>query len=179
MLFYRFIFTSLLILVFGCNSREKEISSQENIKESQKFSKRTIVLDQKENSYEGTFKFDLSYGRSEVFYFIHFNRDLSSVKVKIESKELINDNYYEENDYEEDYVSLREEKFSDELIGNLKVISDSELFIKCKMTLAEIDTYILYFDKKKNNWYIDVNSTIYSDVKSIKTIYGTRTNEKL
>lgn len=169
------IFLLLFYLISACNSGGNEKISSE--KRKQNFKNRTIYLDQtiSKNNYTGTFKFDLSYGNSEVFYFIVFDKDLSKAKVKISNKlyYLDQQDLYQ-NDTEHEDVNYEEIELSDDYIGVIKVLSNDENQIKCRLTLASYDSYILYFDKKINNWYIDVATTNYDEFKSQKIVYGNR-----
>ena len=167
--FSRFFFV-LLFFLSACSSGENEINKSE--KPKQEFKSRTIYLDHKENvnTYTGTFKFDFSYEATELYYFVTFEQELSNAKVKIISKSYVLDQ--ENNEYED--PSYKEFKLSDDYIGRIKVLKDDKSQIKCKLTLTEYHSFLIYFDKKINNWYIDVESTDFSEFKSQKKLFGNR-----
>jgi hypothetical protein len=168
--------SSLLLLNSACNNNESE-NKTKNGNEIVGFKKRTIDLSTKSvsNSMFGTFKFDLSHQKTELFYLITFGSQLEKAKVKIISKDyVVNYGELDENNANSEEVEMDVIESEEEILGKLHMISNNDNFMKCKLILHEHDSYIIYYDKKLENWYIDVESSNFKEFTSKKKALGER-----
>ncbi len=165
---------SICFIFLSTVSCQNETDNTQNI-ENKGSIKKSISIEQNspENLMIGTFKFDFSHGRTEVIYHITFDSKLQQAKVKILFHDIVI-NHDATSEKNKENVEHSVEEFTDNKVGKLNILSDSENSLKCKLELTPDDTYIMFYDKKQNKWYIDVKSTIYQDVMSKEKVYGER-----